>query len=126
MPFVRLALRDCAAEVVARTAALLGTIDQRWCHRELVAALQEFSGDRRRTTAAHYVSAALRHSDFEIARRRGRALEPAVPRRSIDAAAFLLDEASGHDADREFARWVGGLVDIAAQLRCRLPDDLMA
>lgn len=114
---VRRTLRCEVPFCVREIAGLLATIDQRWCHRELAAAL---AGPRR---ASHsYLAAALRCTSSEVARRRADAA-PTPPPRAPDAVGFTFDEVLHASADREMTDMLEGWRDLASVLRARYPDD---
>ena len=117
LPLVRRALRSSVPIVVRAMASLLAAIDQRWCHRELAAALAE---DRQESHA--YLAAALRLTTSDLARRRG-ASDPGPPPRAPDAIGFSFDELLYAHADDDVADELDVQRALAARLRAGLPDD---
>lgn len=117
LPLVRRALRSSVPVTVCEMASLLAAIDQRWCHRELAAALAE---DRRESRA--YLAAALRSTTSELARRRG-ATASGPPPRAPDAIGDTFDEVLHASAVHDVADEIDGLRVLAARLRAGLPDD---
>ena len=117
LPLVRRALRGSVPIAVLEMAALLAAIDQRWCHRELAAALAE---ERRESHA--YLAAALRSTTSELAQRRG-ASDPGPPPRAPDAIGFSFDEVLHARADDDLTEELDERRTLAARLRARLPDD---
>ncbi|MBP8804988.1 MAG: hypothetical protein KBG48_02215 [Kofleriaceae bacterium] len=117
LPLVRRALRGSVPIAVLEMAALLAAIDQRWCHRELAAALAE---ERRESHA--YLAAALRSTTSELAQRRG-ASDPGPPPRAPDAIGFSFDEVLHARADDDLTDELDERRTLAARLRARLPDD---
>lgn len=117
LALVRRALRSPVPICVEETAALLAAIDQRWCHRELAAALDE---PRRGPHA--YLAAALRCTTSELGHRRADAT-PGPPPRAPDAIGYTFDEVLHANADRELGREHGAAQELAKVLRARYPDD---
>ncbi len=119
LPLVRRALRSDVPIAVCEMASLLAAIDQRWCHRELAAALAE---DRRESHA--YLAAALRSTTSDLAHRRG-ASAPGPPPRAPDAIGFTFGEVLSARADDDVADAIDGLRALATRLRAGLPEDWM-
>jgi hypothetical protein len=117
LPLVRRSLRSSVPLCVHAMAALLAAIDQRWCHRELAAALAE-----PRVASHSYLAAALRSTSSELARRRADA-DPGPPPRAPDAIGYTFDEVLHASADRELGDELDTWRDLAAVLRARYPDD---
>jgi hypothetical protein len=114
---VRRTLRSSVPICVMQIASLLAAIDQPWCHRELAAALSEPAPASR-----SYLSAALRSTTSDIARRRAdNAPRPAM--RASNAVGYTFEEvleASVHDdVAGELDRWR----ELASVLRKRYPAD---
>jgi hypothetical protein len=116
MQLVRQALRNAVPLGVQRMAGLLAAIDQRWCHRELAAAL---AGPRR---ASHsYLAAALRRTSSDLARRRADA-DPG-PQRAPDAIGYSFEEIIHARANDEIEDDLAEWRPLAAILRARYPED---
>lgn len=115
LAIVRRVLSGSVPACVHEMAALLAAIDQRWCHRELAAALEQ----PRRASHA-YLAAALRCTSSDLARRRA-ALDPGPPERAPGAIGYTFDEVLHARADDEIGveKWR----ELAAELRTKLPDD---
>jgi len=117
LPLVRKALRSKGALCVEEMAAILALLDQRWCHRELCAALAE-----ERAATHPYLVAALRRSSSELARRRAAAANIAPPHEP-GAAGFTYEEVTYASAEPLMENAVARARSVAAELQGRLPDD---
>jgi len=124
LPLLRRALRSSTPAVVETVAALLASLDQVWCHRELRTAL----ADPLLVEAPHlrrYLAAALAHSDSDLARRRARIAQPPEPVPD-DAAGFSFDQIVAANLDTFFGTALERARPLAERLRGRIPDDFGA
>ncbi len=124
LPLLRRALRSSTPAVVETVAALLASLDQVWCHRELRSAL----ADPELAEAPHlrrYLAAALAHSDSELARRRARMAQPPAPVPD-DTAGFSFDQIVAANLDTFFGSALERAHPLAERLRERIPDDFGA
>lgn len=120
---VRSALRSSTPACVEEMAALLAALDQRWCQRELVAALAEPEIEIKiRNRIRPHLVAALRHSASELARRRAQAHD-VPPTRDPEAIGYTAEEVAYTNADKFMARAVDRARALADELRDRYPED---
>jgi hypothetical protein len=120
---VRSALRSSTPVCIEEMAALLSALDQRWCQRELVAALAEPEIELKiRNRNRPTLVAALRHSASEFARRRAE-VHDIPPTRDPGAIGYTAEEIAYTNADKFMARAVERARPLADELRDRYPDD---
>src|SRR5690606_17872952 len=106
---------------VQEMSAVLALLDQRWCQRELVAALVDPEvEDRIKNRIRPTLVAALRHSTSELARRRARAHD-IPPQRDPQAIGYTGEEVAYTNADSFMARALDRARPIADELRDRYP-----
>lgn len=114
---VRQSLRSSVPICVMEIASLLAAIDQPWCHRELVAAVNE---PEHRSRA--YLAAALRSTCSWIAHRRAEMLHRSTPR-APDSIGYTFDEVLEAHADNDVGGELGRWRELAAVLRLQYPAD---
>jgi hypothetical protein len=126
LPHVRRALRSTVPAAVLDMAALLASIDQAWCHRELEAALREplRSEHPSEMSCRRYLAAALARCGGDLARRRAAQLAPPPPVRAPGAIGFTADEVRAHGLEDQLSSALEKARPLAERLRARLPDDL--
>lgn len=116
MSLVRATLRSTTPICVQEISALLAAIDQRWCHRELGAALAEV-----RHASHAYLAAALRETTSDVAKRRADAAPG--PDREPNAIGFTFDEVLHASAGSHMAHELEQWRTLAADLRVVYPED---
>jgi len=122
LPLVRQALRSSTPIAVEEAAALLAALDQRWCHRELEAALRDTLRDAPAT--ARILATALGHSSSELARRRAMGMTPPPPEHDPAVAGFTFEEVMANSADGLFHSHLEQVRPLAARLLPTLDEDL--
>ena len=120
LPLVRAALRSSTPVCVQEMAAVLALLDQRWCRRELIAALE--ADVQTRDILRPILVSALRHSSSEPARHRAQRYDIA-PRRDPQAIGYTSEELAFANADVFMARAMERARPRADELRGRYPDD---
>lgn len=117
MALVRAALRSPVPICVEETSAVLAAIDQRWCHRELAAALGE-----ERQASHSYLAAALRATSSDLAKRRADAAAGPPPR-APGAVGYTFDEVLHATAGDQMADELEQWRALGAELRAAYPED---
>lgn len=117
MRLVRGCLRSSSPICVQRMVAILAAIGQRWCRRELVAALE----DPRPATQA-YLADGLRLATGDVARRRADTAAAAPPP-WLSAVGYTFDKVLHAKAGDQVTRGRIQWQELAASLRAAYPED---
>jgi hypothetical protein len=117
LALVRASLRSSVPLCVQEMAGALAAIDQRWCHRELAAAIEK------PPRGIHaYLAAGLRGTTSDIAHRRAvTAFTP--PTRGVEVIGYAFDDVLAANADGMMSDTVQRFAGVASELRGKYPED---